>query len=409
MKKAISLLICISIILGLISVSYAETNNTLVCGDFEYTLSVDGTAVIIKYNGKQTNLIIPSVLDGHPVKSIGKSAFLRSTINAVIIEDGIEIIGDNAFERCSELTRIVIPESVKVIGNYAFYSCDKLTAEVTDTDINLGNSSVLDADIEKQRGRVESAEMQLQRWIDGGKKSEENIEKQRNKVQREKEKLAALEAQLAEAPDTGFIIPAGTGLLPDKLEQIGDYAFSACVGLKRIVIPESVISVGKAPFALCTNLSIIVSPNHPSLAMKDGVLYSKPDKRVISVPLGTNEYEIPQGIQIIDDYAFTRLHNTQIIIPDSVTIIGEYAFVLCDNLTFVDLGNGVTTIGAHAFSSCDRLKEMTIPESVTSIGEGAFPKNIVLMISPDSAAEKYCKENKIQYQYAESDMSWLNY
>ena len=45
------------------------------------------------------------------------------------------------------------------------------------------------ADIEKQQGKVESAETQLQRWIDGGKKSEAEIQKQRDKVQKEKDKL----------------------------------------------------------------------------------------------------------------------------------------------------------------------------------------------------------------------------
>ena len=40
------------------------------------------------------------------------------------------------------------------------------------------------ADIEKQQGKVESAQSQLDRWIAGGKKSEEDIAKQRAKVER---------------------------------------------------------------------------------------------------------------------------------------------------------------------------------------------------------------------------------
>ncbi len=54
-------------------------------------------------------------------------------------------------------------------------------------------------DIEKQQSKVESAEKQLQRWIDGGKKSEEQIQKQRDKVQKEQAELDELLAQQASA------------------------------------------------------------------------------------------------------------------------------------------------------------------------------------------------------------------
>ena len=42
------------------------------------------------------------------------------------------------------------------------------------------SSASLTADIDKQQGKVTSAETQLQRWIDGGKKSEADIQKQRS-------------------------------------------------------------------------------------------------------------------------------------------------------------------------------------------------------------------------------------
>ena len=46
------------------------------------------------------------------------------------------------------------------------------------------SSASMSADIEKQQGKVDSAETQLQRWIDGGKKSEADIQKQRDKETR---------------------------------------------------------------------------------------------------------------------------------------------------------------------------------------------------------------------------------
>ena len=79
------------------------------------------------------------------------------------------------------------------------------------------SSASMAADIEKQQGKVESAETQLQRWIDGGKKSEADIQKQRDKVQKEKDKLQKLidEQEAAAGQDTGAGL--SYSLLPGKL------------------------------------------------------------------------------------------------------------------------------------------------------------------------------------------------
>ncbi len=58
------------------------------------------------------------------VKYIGKDAFDFLTL--VILDEGIEIIGNNAFWG-TEISQIVIPDSVKSVGNYAFSSCGSLT------------------------------------------------------------------------------------------------------------------------------------------------------------------------------------------------------------------------------------------------------------------------------------------
>ena len=83
------------------------------------------------------------------------------------------------------------------------------------------SSASLGEDIKKQEGKVESAETQLQRWIDGGKKSEADIQKQRDKVQKEKDKLQALLDQQASAGDesaSGLSYALLPGKLPAELE-----------------------------------------------------------------------------------------------------------------------------------------------------------------------------------------------
>ncbi len=81
---------------------------------------------------------------------------------------------------------------------------------------NDNSSASIAADIEKQQGKVDSAASQLQRWIDGGKKSEADIQKQRDKVQKEQDKLDELLAQQA-AAGNGSAAGLSYALLPGKL------------------------------------------------------------------------------------------------------------------------------------------------------------------------------------------------
>ena len=122
--------------------------------------------------------------------------------------------------------------------------------------------------------------------------------------------------------------------------------------------------------------------------MTEGVLFSKPDNRLIWYPNGSGAqtYAIPAGTQTI----------------------GDYAFIACSSLTSVTIPDGVTSIGTWAFFGCDSLTSVTIPDSVTSIAEDAFGtydyqsgKNVpiptlTVTASSESYAAKYCEESGIK-------------
>ena len=48
---------------------------------------------------------------------------------------------------------------------------------------------------------------------------------------------------------------------------------------------------------------------------------------------GDEVIEIPAGVRIIDDCAFTSMDSVEVVkIPDSVELVGKYAFGWCENL-----------------------------------------------------------------------------
>ena len=75
--------------------------------------------------------------------------------------------------------------------------------------------------------------------------------------------------------------------IPDGVVSLGNYAFAKCICLAEIILPDSVKEIGINPFSgsLCFN-KFVVSPDHSELALINGVLYSKVDKRLICCPSG---------------------------------------------------------------------------------------------------------------------------
>ena len=101
--------------------------------DFSYTLDDNGNATITAYNGSESDLIIPSTIDGHNIISIGGHAFDDShnstngqTIKNVVISEGIQKIEILAFAKCNNLESVTLPESLTFLDMQTFLQCSKL-------------------------------------------------------------------------------------------------------------------------------------------------------------------------------------------------------------------------------------------------------------------------------------------
>lgn len=97
----------------------------------EYELSGNDEYYIVKGIGTCTDmdLVIPSIHNGLPVKSIGDNAFREcSRLTSVFIPDSVTSVGAWGFSNCNSLTSVVIPNSVTSIFYCAFAYCGGLTS-----------------------------------------------------------------------------------------------------------------------------------------------------------------------------------------------------------------------------------------------------------------------------------------
>jgi len=192
--------------------------------------------------------------------------------------------------------------------------------------------------------------------------------------------MQALNKELEEV-----VIPREVDGYPVK--KIQSYAFSDCIELENVEIPEGVVEIGTGAFQLCEKLEYLVIPSSVAkiegnmtplcgslkeiivdegndyYVSQDGILFDKDMKCLISVPSGKQiqEYRIPDGVTKIGEHAFDDCGIEEVVFPESVN-----------------------AIGACAFWNCHFLNEITIPKSVTDIGESIVLDGITVHVAEDN-------------------------
>ena len=491
-KGMLFLLIMIALLVLLCVSASAESPEKHKCGDYEYILQEDGTAEIYYFYNREKEMIItvPSMLDGIKVTSIGEQAFYHKDMSEIIIPEGIVSIRKRAFDYCENLTAVTIPDSISFIESNPFSSCKQLKTINISADhpyLELIDGSLICRDDNRLIFHI----CDYITFNGGG--IVHNVYTVPDDVQiigeysftynTEKVQEIEIPESVTEIQDNAFYgsmirkinLPSSltrigrqafcecTSLMfitiPENVKEIGDYAFHHCESLTEINLPESIVSLGSNPFSRCINLyDIDVSPDHPYLASINGIIFSKPDKRLIIYPCSRTEteYSIPQGIRTIGGRALSfseKLQNVsipdsvtdiqeeafwccygiksfsipdsvvsigerafyacrsieEIVIPDSVTEMGTWVFGACDNLKKAKLSNNLTSIGEKMFNGLKLLKSIEIPDSVTFIGDRAFAgcENLVITVGHDSYAKEYCVEHDIKYEYPDA-LDWLN-
>ncbi len=365
MKKFFSLVTALIMAISLVGILPSVAASAETSGDYEYTVLEDGTVEITGYTGSETEIEIPSEIDGKAVTSIGEGAFAR----------------------CSILTNIKIPDGVTSIGEAAFLYCENLIE--INVDSNNTNYS-----------------------------SENGVLFNYNKTELIQYPIGKTQAtymipnSVKSIWDNAFW---GCGSLtsvtiPNSVANIGESAFYDCDSLSSVTIGNSVTSIEVGAFEGCESLTIITIPNSV-ISIGDYAFYYC--NSLTSVTIGNS-------VTSIGDSAFEDCESlTSITIPNSVISIGDYAFEDCKSLTSITISDSVKSIGDEAFFGCGRLTSVTIPKNVTDIGYDAFGFYLNLYWDNDSifeieeivkfnnfkiycyagtAGEQYAKDNGFNYE-----------
>jgi hypothetical protein len=105
------------------TVTTSVTDNSNV---FSYVV-IDDYIEITGIDKTMVSAVVPSQIEGLPVKSIKSTAFRGSTnLERIIIPNSVNEIGREAFSGCTALTYVELPNSIKKIQQATFDKCTRL-------------------------------------------------------------------------------------------------------------------------------------------------------------------------------------------------------------------------------------------------------------------------------------------
>lgn len=138
--------------------------------------------------------------------------------------------------------------------------------------------------------------------------------------------------------------------LPDCIEYIGTGAISF-TGLTTFRVPANLKAVGS--YGLNNQNMTLFTGSHVSddgkCVIINGGLYA-------FAPNGIKEYTVPEGVKIIDVYAFTWCDIENITFNEDLEYIGEDAFAECKRLKSLTFPSSLQNIHSYAFRGCTSIE-----------------------------------------------------
>ena len=350
-------------------------------------------------------------IDLNKTEYIGSSAFMYSSLESLIIPDGVKLLGDKAFASCYRLRAVKLGAGLTNISSEAFSGCSALPEiEIPANIVSIGGGAFFGTDSMTkvtfaEGGRL--SEIAFEAFAGSGLVSVEipasvtelgigafsGCSALSAVTFGEGSSLTKIEAstfsgdsRLSSVTLPESIVYIGRGAfagdislteitLPSGLVYLGDFAFEE-TGLVTVAIPKTVETFGIGAFASCHSLTDInVDAENAKYIDIDGVVYDRAMTTLIEYPAGNarTSYTLADGIVTVGQYAFCGSWNLQrVTLSQTVETVDEYAFYDCRSITSYTLSDVLTYIKRYAFAMNSSLWSMAMPDSLMQISNYAF-------------------------------------
>ena len=285
---------------------------------YDYQFVTEDTIEIMGYNGTETDLVIPSQINGYTVVGIGDLDLLgddTDTVESVVVPDTVKYIETFAYYPntayyVSSLTKVTLPEGLETIGDNAFASAPGLSEiNLPSTLKSIGERAFMNCNIDN------------------------------------------------------FTIPAG-------VEYIGANAFNETYMAVRKA--NEVRARGGDPFIVIGGELVKYAGDDTVVTVPDGVRGIAADA---FSPYGgdVTSITLPDSVEYIAEEGFSDLSALATVnFGSGLKEIGDAAFSGCDSLNNVVLPEGLKKIGDNAFAGCSSLDSISFPGTLETLYPGSL-------------------------------------
>lgn len=382
MKRTLSILLALLLIALTVPAGVFAASATT-SGDLDYsfctwTLDDNGTLTINGHGGipevsvaHQTwRETVTSIVIGNGVEGIGGNAFQFFTaLKSVKIGRSVHTICDGAFNECTSLTSVVIPDSVTEIGEGAFRKCCALKSVTIGKGLTTLRRRTFEDCTALENVTFDKTTLHIERT------AFQNCKEIRNVY------LTDIASWCGSMIDEPLLSNGGTMYLNGK-------------PLTDLTIPNSLTRISRGTFA--GNLAL------KSLTIGDTAVYNVEDyafkgcANLTTVKLG-------KDVTGIFDEAFSGCTSLTSIDLANVRVVCADAFKGCTSLSKVSMGNDMGVIYRGAFTDCPKLKTIRIPQSVTNIEANAFDSGVTIQGYKGGYVENYAKKAGLKFENVSGD------
>lgn len=193
---------------------------------FKYRKSHQGEGLAVcGFSGDTSHTVIfQNVSGGKPVIEVGEGIFSGKDIEEIIVTEGYQYIGKNAFENNRVLHQVVMPYTLLEIGDQVFDGCGELRRVVLTERLERIGAAAF------RRTGLRTIVFPASLYYVGadafaGCKDLDNVK------------------------------------IPKNLDKVSDGMFEGCSALKKIEFSEELTEIGERAFKACDSLDIVTIPD----------------------------------------------------------------------------------------------------------------------------------------------------
>lgn len=292
--------------------------------DFSYTTNANHQITITEYIGQSSTVIIPSQIDGCPVRTIAKGAFMDNQyLTEVTVPDSVTTIQGQAFKDCISLKKVRLSDNLRKIVVATFNGCIGLKEiNIPDQVSELKDKTFQDSPLETLHIGKGLASINTEAFYQGEYKFDG--------------RLASIRTiwNVSIDPANPYLRAEGSCIFSADGREL----LAALSALNSYAVPEGVEIISTGAFAGLLSLTDVT---------------------------------LPASLKEIGPRAFAETSLRSVSFGENLKKIGDYAFYYCQKLTSVIFAEGLQEIGRHAFYDCP-IASVRLPASLQRLGNKSF-------------------------------------